>query len=92
MLSYDFCLIRYQLAAARSHYLSSYNFPMLSYTLSNLLSTISTFHMQFIFAPIFIGVFLSTLVTLEGKPSNVIPKLKQVMLQVIPNVMMFTKF
>ncbi|KAH6809354.1 Peroxisomal membrane 22 kDa family protein [Perilla frutescens var. frutescens] len=32
---------------------------------------------QFIFAPIFIGTFLSTLVTLEGRPSNVIPKLKQ---------------
>lgn len=32
---------------------------------------------QFIFAPIFIGTFLSTLVTLEGRPSTVIPKLKQ---------------
>ncbi|XP_057804122.1 protein sym-1-like [Salvia miltiorrhiza] len=32
---------------------------------------------QFIFSPIFIGTFLSTLVTLEGRPSNVIPKLKQ---------------
>lgn len=32
---------------------------------------------QFIFAPIFIGVFLSTLVTLEGRPSEVIPKLQQ---------------
>ncbi|CAH2072339.1 unnamed protein product [Thlaspi arvense] len=32
---------------------------------------------QFIFAPIFVGVFLSAVVTLEGKPSNVIPKLKQ---------------
>ncbi|KAG8388484.1 hypothetical protein BUALT_Bualt02G0130500 [Buddleja alternifolia] len=32
---------------------------------------------QFIFAPIFIGFFLSTLVTLEGNPSHVIPKLKQ---------------
>ncbi|KAL3537585.1 hypothetical protein ACH5RR_000951 [Cinchona calisaya] len=32
---------------------------------------------QFIFAPIFIGVFLSTLVTLEGRPSQVIPKLEQ---------------
>ncbi|KAL3835314.1 hypothetical protein ACJIZ3_010050 [Penstemon smallii] len=32
---------------------------------------------QFIFAPIFIGTFLSTLVTLEGRPSLVIPKLKQ---------------
>ncbi|CAD6258492.1 unnamed protein product [Miscanthus lutarioriparius] len=32
---------------------------------------------QFIFAPIFIGVFMSLLVTLEGKPSLVVPKLKQ---------------
>ncbi|KAL8457219.1 hypothetical protein ACS0TY_035169 [Phlomoides rotata] len=32
---------------------------------------------QFIFSPIFIGTFLSTLVTLEGKPSLVIPKLQQ---------------
>ncbi|CAI9302104.1 unnamed protein product [Lactuca saligna] len=32
---------------------------------------------QFIFAPAFIGVFLSTLVTLEGRPSQVMPKLQQ---------------
>ncbi|XAR69513.1 hypothetical protein NMG60_11001130 [Bertholletia excelsa] len=32
---------------------------------------------QFLFSPIFIGVFLSTLVTLEGRPSEVVPKLKQ---------------
>uniref|UniRef100_A0A803LT87 Uncharacterized protein n=1 Tax=Chenopodium quinoa TaxID=63459 RepID=A0A803LT87_CHEQI len=32
---------------------------------------------QFIFAPIFIGTFLSTLITLEGRPSQVAPKLKQ---------------
>ncbi|GAU44864.1 hypothetical protein TSUD_329200 [Trifolium subterraneum] len=32
---------------------------------------------QFIFAPIFIGVFLSSLVTLEGRPSQAVPKLKQ---------------
>ncbi|KAM7479562.1 hypothetical protein LguiA_027775 [Lonicera macranthoides] len=32
---------------------------------------------QFIFAPIFIGVFLSTLMTLEWRPSEVIPKLQQ---------------
>ncbi|KAJ0967079.1 hypothetical protein J5N97_023996 [Dioscorea zingiberensis] len=32
---------------------------------------------QFIFSPIFIGVFLSLLVTLEGRPSQVVPKLKQ---------------
>uniref|UniRef100_A0A803LZV1 Uncharacterized protein n=2 Tax=Chenopodium quinoa TaxID=63459 RepID=A0A803LZV1_CHEQI len=32
---------------------------------------------QFIFAPIFIGTFLSTLITLEGRPSEVVPKLKQ---------------
>ncbi|KAL0709765.1 hypothetical protein Bca4012_016743 [Brassica carinata] len=32
---------------------------------------------QFVFAPIFVGVFLSAVVTLEGKPSHVIPKLKQ---------------
>ncbi|GAY33454.1 hypothetical protein CUMW_007330 [Citrus unshiu] len=32
---------------------------------------------QFLFSPIFIGVFLSTLVTLEGRPSEVLPKLQQ---------------
>ncbi|WJX78066.1 hypothetical protein P8452_61323 [Trifolium repens] len=32
---------------------------------------------QFLFAPIFIGVFLSSLVTLEGRPSQAVPKLKQ---------------
>ncbi|KAF7803965.1 protein sym-1 [Senna tora] len=32
---------------------------------------------QFLFAPAFIGVFLSTLVTLEGRPSQVVPKLQQ---------------
>ncbi|TKY62762.1 Mpv17 protein [Spatholobus suberectus] len=32
---------------------------------------------QFLFSPIFIGVFLSTLVTLEGRPSQAVPKLKQ---------------
>ncbi|KAL1189192.1 Peroxisomal membrane protein PMP22 [Cardamine amara subsp. amara] len=32
---------------------------------------------QFVFAPVFVGVFLSAVVTLEGKPSNVIPKLQQ---------------
>ncbi|KAJ6408425.1 hypothetical protein OIU84_011690 [Salix udensis] len=32
---------------------------------------------QFVFSPIFIGVFLSTLVTLEGRPSEVVPKLQQ---------------
>ncbi|ESQ41990.1 hypothetical protein EUTSA_v10014288mg [Eutrema salsugineum] len=32
---------------------------------------------QFLFAPVFVGVFLSAVVTLEGKPSHVIPKLKQ---------------
>ncbi|MCL7049702.1 hypothetical protein MKW94_001275 [Papaver nudicaule] len=32
---------------------------------------------QFVFSPIFLGVFLSTLVTLEGKPSQVVPKLRQ---------------
>ncbi|GJN28405.1 hypothetical protein PR202_gb16522 [Eleusine coracana subsp. coracana] len=32
---------------------------------------------QFIFSPIFIGVFMSLLVTMEGKPSLVVPKLKQ---------------
>ncbi|KAB2631072.1 protein sym-1-like [Pyrus ussuriensis x Pyrus communis] len=32
---------------------------------------------QFLFAPTFIGVFLSTLMTLEGKPSQVVPKLQQ---------------
>ncbi|KAI4363955.1 hypothetical protein MLD38_020108 [Melastoma candidum] len=32
---------------------------------------------QFVFSPIFIGVFLSTLVTLEGRPHDVVPKLQQ---------------
>ncbi|XP_059304503.1 protein sym-1-like [Lycium ferocissimum] len=32
---------------------------------------------QFLFAPIFVGVFLSSLVTLEGRSSQVIPKLQQ---------------
>ncbi|PSS15753.1 Protein sym-1 like [Actinidia chinensis var. chinensis] len=32
---------------------------------------------QFLFSPIFIGVFLSTLITLEGRPSEVVPKLQQ---------------
>ncbi|GAB2221693.1 hypothetical protein Droror1_Dr00012878 [Drosera rotundifolia] len=32
---------------------------------------------QFIFSPIFIGVFLSALVTLEGRPAEVVPKLQQ---------------
>ncbi|KAK4362645.1 hypothetical protein RND71_017886 [Anisodus tanguticus] len=32
---------------------------------------------QFLFAPIFVGVFLSSLVTLEGRSSLVIPKLQQ---------------
>lgn len=32
---------------------------------------------QFFFAPIFIGTFLSTLITLEGRPSEVVPKLQQ---------------
>ncbi|GLT88000.1 hypothetical protein SLE2022_060460 [Rubroshorea leprosula] len=32
---------------------------------------------QFIFSPIFIGVFLATLMTLEGKPEQVVPKLEQ---------------
>ncbi|XP_057545069.1 protein sym-1-like [Amaranthus tricolor] len=32
---------------------------------------------QFFFAPIFIGTFLSALMTLEGRPSQIVPKLKQ---------------
>ncbi|CAN1337533.1 Protein sym-1 [Linum perenne] len=32
---------------------------------------------QFIFAPVFLGLFLSTLVVLEGRPSQVVPKLQQ---------------
>ncbi|CAM8880364.1 unnamed protein product [Rhodiola kirilowii] len=32
---------------------------------------------QFVFAPTFIGVFITALVTLEGGPSHVIPKLQQ---------------
>ncbi|OWM78870.1 hypothetical protein CDL15_Pgr003041 [Punica granatum] len=32
---------------------------------------------QFVFSPIFIGVFLSTLITLEGRPAQVVPKLQQ---------------
>ncbi|KAH7511696.1 hypothetical protein FEM48_Zijuj12G0010100 [Ziziphus jujuba var. spinosa] len=33
---------------------------------------------QFLFSPIFIGVFLSTLMTLEGRASQIVPKLQQV--------------
>ncbi|KAJ8437371.1 hypothetical protein Cgig2_020390 [Carnegiea gigantea] len=33
--------------------------------------------LQFLFAPMFIGVFLSSLVALEGRPAEVIPKLQQ---------------
>lgn len=32
---------------------------------------------QFFFSPIFIGVFLCALITLEGRPSQVVPKLQQ---------------
>lgn len=32
---------------------------------------------QFVFSPIFIGVFFSALLTLEGRPSEIIPKLQQ---------------
>nr|XP_048321803.1 protein sym-1 isoform X2 [Ziziphus jujuba var. spinosa] len=32
---------------------------------------------QFLFSPIFIGVFLSTLMTLEGRASQIVPKLQQ---------------
>lgn len=32
---------------------------------------------QFVFAPVFIGIFLSALVILEGRPSHVVPKLEQ---------------
>ncbi|XP_058107550.1 protein sym-1 [Magnolia sinica] len=32
---------------------------------------------QFLFSPIFIGVFLSCLLTLEGRPSQIMPKLRQ---------------
>ncbi|XP_022152060.1 protein sym-1 [Momordica charantia] len=32
---------------------------------------------QFIFTPVFLGAFLTGLVTLEGRPSHVIPKLQQ---------------
>lgn len=35
---------------------------------------------QFLFSPIFIGVFLASLLTLEGRPSDVVPKLQQVVL------------
>ncbi|KAL5715516.1 hypothetical protein ACHQM5_017325 [Ranunculus cassubicifolius] len=32
---------------------------------------------QFLFSPLFIGFFLSTLLTLEGRPSQILPKLQQ---------------
>lgn len=32
---------------------------------------------QFLFSPIFIGFFLCTLLTLEGRPSQIVPKLQQ---------------
>ncbi|KAL0341698.1 UNVERIFIED_CONTAM: Peroxisomal membrane protein 2 [Sesamum calycinum] len=62
--------------------LTSYTFRYLY--LSNLVTApgasgafLRLFLDQFLFSPIFIGTFLSTLVTLEGRPSDVIPKLKQ---------------
>ncbi|XP_050205645.1 protein sym-1 [Mercurialis annua] len=38
---------------------------------------------QFLFSPIFIGVFLAALVTLEGRPEQVIPKLQQEWVSVV---------
>ncbi|ERM98257.1 protein sym-1 [Amborella trichopoda] len=32
---------------------------------------------QFLFSPLFIGFFMSTIVTLEGRPSEVVPRLRQ---------------
>ncbi|MQM17572.1 hypothetical protein Taro_050545, partial [Colocasia esculenta] len=39
--------------------------------------TICAASIEFVFSPIFIGVFLSSLITLEGRPSQVLPKLQQ---------------
>ncbi|KAJ4787050.1 Protein Mpv17 [Rhynchospora pubera] len=48
---------------------------------------------QFLFSPVFIGVFMSLLVTLEGKPSHVMPKLKQEwFLSVIANWQLWIPF
>jgi len=32
---------------------------------------------QLLFAPVFIGAFMAVLTTIEGKPANIVPKLKQ---------------
>lgn len=47
--------------------------------------------LQFIFSPVFISVILSTLVTLEGKPSQVVSKLQQVvqLLQLTLHISLF---
>lgn len=37
---------------------------------------------QFLFSPIFIGVFISAMLTLEGRPHDIAPKLKQDLLTV----------
>lgn len=50
--------------------------PITSLTMHDVL-------MQFVFAPTFIGIFLSTLMTLEGRPLEVIPKLQQVLLNIL---------
>ncbi|KAF9618128.1 hypothetical protein IFM89_000244 [Coptis chinensis] len=41
---------------------------------------------QFLFSPIFIGFFLCTLLTLEGRPSQIVPKLQQVYHYCYPGV------
>jgi hypothetical protein len=47
--------------------------------------------LQFLFAPIFIGVLLSSLVTLEGRLSQAVPKLKQVTLTHLFNLYLLIK-
>lgn len=36
--------------------------------------------MQFLFSPAFVAAFFASLLTLEGRPKDIVPKLKQVRL------------
>ncbi|KAJ8449733.1 hypothetical protein Cgig2_001389 [Carnegiea gigantea] len=54
------------------------NFPVLTKAVTSaLLTLIGDLICQFVFTPVFIGIFLSALVILEGRPSHVVPKLEQ---------------
>lgn len=57
--------------------------------------------MQFLFSPAFVALFFASLLTLEGRPKDIVPKLKQVrstsslklgfkMSTVLPGCVLFT--